>query len=386
MDQQTIHRAGWWLPDGLLAAPFLLVGLLGTGPAADNQPDTSRQPDLLAYLLVVVAALSVAAWRRAPVAGLAVATAAIAVYLGLGYPYGPILMTFPVLAGAVAAKLALERAAFAVGAAFVVVLTASAIRIAVADDPQDWGDLLSIALVWSAVVAAAVAIGTAVRVRRQASARVRAEQAARVVSEEQLRMAQELHDAVGHGLAVIAMQSGVALHVIDDDPDQVRASLEAIRVTSRDALQSLRDELARLRTPDESAARAPAPGLADIEVAASRINTAGDVQVSVEVAADPATVPAAVGTAAYRIVQEALTNVVRHAHARTAHVAVRLDGSAVLVEVTDTGRGGVAEGGTGIDGMRRRAESLGGTLVAGTPPGGGFRVSAWLPLTTAAAR
>jgi signal transduction histidine kinase len=236
--------------------------------------------------------------------------------------------------------------------------------------------------VWSAILAAAFATGSAARVRTESWRGVRAEQARRAASEEQLRMAQELHDVVGHGLAVIAMQAGVALHVLDRDPDKARESLEAIRTMSRESLDGLRTELAQLRAGGD-AERRPLPGVDDLALLVQRVREGG-VDVRLEVTGPVAELPTEVGAAAYRIVQESLTNVLRHAGADAATVVVRASEARLEVEVTDRGHGGTpAADGSGIRGMRERATALGGTLDAGPASGGGFRVRAVLPLSPA---
>ena len=227
-------------------------------------------------------------------------------------------------------------------------------------------------------------------------------------------MAQELHDSVGHGLAVIAMQAGVALHVFDRDPARARESMEAVRATSRESLESLRAELDALRSPEAAGSRRPAPGLEDVERLAERVR-AGGVAVRVEVDPDLPPLPPAVDAAAYRILQESMTNVLRHAGATAARIRVRGDGRSLRLEVTDSGRSATVDGtrpgraegagtaggvrcgtvdgagmrngsvttdnsGTGIRGMRVQAEALGGTLDAGPRATGGFAVTARLPL------
>ena len=310
-----VSAARRWLLDAALCLPFLVVGLAGTRPAADNQPAAS-DPDAVAYALVVVAALAVAA-RRRPGLSLAVNGTAVAAYLVAGYPYGPILLTVPAVVLLAAAAWPARRAAASVGGYLGVVLAAALVK--------DWREpaaaggigLLWLVLVWSAIVAAALAVGMSVRVRREAAAGVRAEQARRAASEERLRMARDLHDSVGHGLAVIAMQTGVALHVLDRDPERARESLEAARATSRESLESLRAELAALRSPETAGARRPGPGLEDAERLAERVR-AGGVAVRLDIDPDLPALPPAVDAVAYRILQESLTNVLRHAGSATA--------------------------------------------------------------------
>jgi signal transduction histidine kinase len=188
-------------------------------------------------------------------------------------------------------------------------------------------------------------------------------------------MAQDLHDGVGHGLAVIAMQAGVALHVLDRDPASVRTALDAIRDTSRESLDALRTELSRL---SGEAPRAPQRGLADLEELAGRVRAAG---VAVTVTGADQEVPDAVAHAAYLVAQEALTNVLRHAHAESVEVSVTVRDGRATVRVRDDGTAsGAHDEGMGITGMRSRVEALGGSLVAGPRPAGGFEVVAELPL------
>jgi signal transduction histidine kinase len=227
----------------------------------------------------------------------------------------------------------------------------------------------------AAVAAAAATTASLVRSRAQTAA----ERQARVATEEQLRMAQELHDGVGHGLAVVAMQAGVALHVLDRDPAAVRSALEAIRDTSRESLEALRAELSRL---SGAAPRTPERGLADHEVLADRVRAAG---VSVRVVGSEVDAPPPVAQAAYLIVQESLTNVLRHANATMVTVRLAAAPPGLVVEVTDDGTASaVQEEGLGIRSMRSRAEALGGRLTA-APAEDGFAVRAELPIPVAKA-
>jgi signal transduction histidine kinase len=224
-----------------------------------------------------------------------------------------------------------------------------------------------------ALAAAAAAAATALRARTEA----RADRAQRAASEEKLQMAQDLHDGVGHGLAVIAMQAGVALHVLDKDPVGARRSLEAIRDTSKEALEALRAELSHLT--GEPAQRSPRRTLADLDALVARVS-AGGLQVVRSGSMGGAPVAAEVEATAYAVVQEALTNVLRHADATTVELRIDRDDSALTVTVTDDGRGGaVQDEGMGISGMRARVESTGGTLTLGPRAQGGFEVRAVLP-------
>jgi signal transduction histidine kinase len=384
MESRT-QRAGRVLLDAWPGLALLVFGLLATAPAGENQPHTARSPDLGGYALVAIAALSLVPRRRLG-STLAVNGAAVAVYLAAGYPYGPILLTVPVTIFRVAAQWPARRAIASAAVYLGVILAAAVVKEWRGPGGLQGDQLLWLSVAWSAVAAAALAVGMSVKVRREAAAGVRAEQARRAVSEERLQMAQDLHDTVGHGLAVIAMQAGVALHVLDRDPEQARRSMQAVRSTSRESLESLRAELDALRSPDAVGARRPAPGLEDVGRLAERVR-AGGVAVDVDIDPDLRAVPPAVDAAAYRILRESLTNVLRHAGAATARIRVRDEGGLLLLDVTDTGGGvpatgpGIGDGtGTGIPAMRAQAETLGGTLDAGPRPSGGFAVTARLPL------
>ncbi|HSK36929.1 MAG TPA: sensor histidine kinase, partial [Actinomycetota bacterium] len=219
--------------------------------------------------------------------------------------------------------------------------------------------------------------------------------------EERMRIARELHDVVSHTIGVISVQAGVAAHLLERRPDKAADSLAAIRQASDEALGELHALLGVLRQGDGDGGRAPlapAPGLAELDALVAQAAGAG-VEVTVSLEGEPRRLPPAVDLACYRVVQESLTNVVRHAGASRAEVTVSHHGDQVVVEVTDDGRagpGGVRGGragptagsgngdgagsGQGIMGMRERARALGGSLEAGPRPGGGFRVQAVLPV------
>lgn len=367
------------LADAWPCLPFLLVGVVGTSSAASFQPE-ARPPDSTGYVLIVAAVLGLAA-RRRPELALALTGAAVAAYLAIGYPYGPVLLTVLPAAYWVAARHPPGRAAFLAGAAFTVIVIAAAAKRAREPDPAGFADdLFWTTVVWGAVLAGVFALGIAVRARREGAAGVRVEQARRVASEERLRMARDLHDSIGHGLAVIAMQAGVALHVLDRDPAQARAAMEAVRATSRESLENLRSELESLRSPG-AADRRPAPGLGDLERLTDRVR-AGGIRLDVHVDPNLPPLPSTVDRAAYRVLQESLTNVLRHAAAATARIQVSWADGIVLLEVTDTGTAGKPANavGSGIRGMRAQVEALGGTLAAGPHPAGGFAVAARLPV------
>ncbi|KPI14753.1 integral membrane sensor signal transduction histidine kinase [Actinobacteria bacterium OV450] len=233
------------------------------------------------------------------------------------------------------------------------------------------------------LVVLAWVIGDSVRRGRESAAQAHARATEQALTDERLRIARELHDMVAHSIGVIAIQAGVGSRVIDSQPAQARQALRAIETTSRETLAGLRRTLVALRR-SEPASLAPAPGLDGIDRLATA--AAGDTGVRVDVvwSGRRRPLPSDVELAAFRIVQEALTNVVRHARAGACRVGIAYGPDELTLEISDDGRG-VPEGspagaGFGITGMRERATLLNGRFEAGPRPAGGFRVAAVLPL------
>ena len=222
----------------------------------------------------------------------------------------------------------------------------------------------------------------------EASRRAVGEAARRAVAEEQARIARELHDVIAHSVSVIVVQAAAADDIFDEHPEQARQALRSIEGAGREALAELRRLLAAVRPGEEDGdPLRPLPGLERLDELAASMRAAGlEVTIDRDAAAG-APLPAGVDLSAYRIVQEALTNTLRHAAASHALVTVRSADGQVELDIRDDGRGaalaagGTSGGGRGIAGMRERAAMLGGTLEAGPLPGGeGFRVHAHLPL------
>jgi signal transduction histidine kinase len=201
-----------------------------------------------------------------------------------------------------------------------------------------------------------------------------------------MRIARELHDVLAHSISVINVQAGVALHLLERQPEQARPALVAITQASRDALRELRATLGVLRGAGDEDPRAPAPTLARLDDLVSNASTAG-VQVQVNVTGAERPLPPGVDLAAYRIAQESLTNVARHARPASATLSIAYGAEELVVEVQDDGRAApearAVREGHGLIGMRERAASVGGQLEAGPRPEGGFRVRARLPLNGA---
>lgn len=241
-------------------------------------------------------------------------------------------------------------------------------------------------------MAASCTAGLLVRERREHAVELRSQEVAEAVIAERLRIARELHDMVAHSIGIIAIQAGVGSRVIRTQPAEALEALRAIETTSRETLSGLRRTLVALRQADpgtEGSGRAPltpSPGLADLERLAAATADAG-VHVDVRLGGEQRPLPADIDLSAYRIVQEALTNVVRHAGTGHCRVAIDYGDGELSVEIVDDGRGATEDGpahGFGIVGMRERVALLQGRLSAGPRPGGGFRVAARLPLPAAA--
>jgi signal transduction histidine kinase len=349
----------------LLAAAVLLLWspLRGHG-AATPRPDAA-----VAALLLAGAALPLAARRRRPLLAYGGSIACTAAYLLLGNPPGPVFVApLAALTGVIEARPA---------RLWVPAAAAGDLILAFA---HTWS--LATVLFAAAWLALAGAYGAGHQIRRDffaALERSREQEARRLAAEQRLRIAREMHDVLGHSLAVISLQAGVAEHLLATRPEEARAAVAAIRQVSRDALGDLRGELAALRG-DAAAERAPAPGVGDLPALVEAMRQAG-LPVDLELQLGQAPVPELASAAAYRIVQEALTNVVRHAGPGVrATVMVRAGEGRLRIEVADDGPGAAApREGNGLTGMRERALVLGGTFAAGNRPGGGFRVEVALP-------
>jgi signal transduction histidine kinase len=375
--------------DGLLAVFVTSMQVLGTHQAAANQPGARplADPGWLGLVLLTFTGAALLVRRRWPVAVFAVTAAVSVVYYAAGYPDGPGWLALFVAIYTLAAYGDGDRS-LQIVAAGIAVLTVAWLLFG--DLPPNPAAGWVFFRIGTSVMAAA--LGESVRTRRVLAAeaqeraeraeRTREQEARRRVDAERLRIAREVHDTVAHAIAVINVQAGVTAHVLDKRPQQAREALLAIEQTSARALGELRATLGMLRDPDGDR-RGPAPGLGQVEELVGLARETG-LDVKVEVTSPPRELPSTTDQAAYRILQESITNVIRHAGPARVTVTLAYGPDELELRVADDGRGLPDavhdDAGRGIAGMRERAALLGGELTAGPRPGGGFQVRARLPL------
>lgn len=374
-----------------LAAVVLCASAWGTPPAAPGQ----RALDPVGYLTIAAAAAALLWWRREPLRCTAAVGLAVGGYLTLGYPLGPVLLAVVLAVFGLTCFEPPRRGLFAVAALLALGAAVLTFRTVTGGEPGTDPLWSVIARLAGLLVLVAVS-GLLVRFRRDADLRMRAALARQAAAEERLRVAQDVHDIVGHGLAVIALQSGAALHGMDRDsadPATARRALAAIRTASTQALDDLRGELELLRRAPDG----PPGSAAALDALIERVRAAG-VEVTVRADIDLDGLPTELNRVVFRVVQEALTNVLRHAGTGVAvGVALLRTGSGLRVEVTDSDEHGQAAAavahpagtthdfeGSGIRGMRSRVAAVGGSLSADRLPSGGFTVRAEFPLTPVA--
>jgi signal transduction histidine kinase len=373
--------AAWrWAVDAAIAVAVTAAQVGGNYAAAPRHP--GHPPvTTLAYVLLAVGGASLIARRRYPVGVLAVT---LATTLGAGAGHASMIW-FALIVAFVNAVLARKR-------------TAAIASLVIGYTVSVWPPWLigqhghtSVVFALSLAAGLIFLLGAAelIRIRSQRAAaleRSRAEELRRRASEERMRMARDLHDVVAHNISVINVQANTALHLMDRQPERARSALTTINDVSRQALVELRSVLGVLRDVDEHAPRAPAPGLARLGDLVDTAAAAG-LHVRVEEDGHRTALPVDVDLAAYRIVQEALTNSARHSGGANARVRLGYGEHGLEVEVSDDGKpgslaqanGSAPGSGNGIAGMTERAAALGGTLRAGPRPEGGFGIWAWLP-------
>jgi signal transduction histidine kinase len=385
---QRLTERHWIAIDGVFACLLAAASVLATAFGTRVQPSGAGW-DLVRYVAILVACLPLP-WRRwHPMRVLYVVAPAVVVLVALGTP-GPTLLP----AAAVIYSIATTSQRRTSVKAMLGVVVGVAIGAMVASGGPAWATVLSspplVIVGWLAGenTRARRSYAQGLVARAEERERERADRALRAIVDERLRIARDLHDIVAHAMSVIAVRSGVARVVLDTQPDEAREALGIIETTSKRALNEMRLLVGVLRQSTDGAELVPAPGLADISELVDQVHQAG-VDVDIDVQADTPALPAGVDLSAYRIIQEALTNVVRHAGPTTAHVTIRHCHGQLEIEVVDEGAPAgrmpaQAPGGQGhgLVGMRERVGLFGGDLSAG-PNGKGFRVFAVLPFDAA---
>jgi signal transduction histidine kinase len=383
-----------WALDAAIAAVVTAVQL-GSTYADSSRHAGAGQAGTLSYVLLTVGGAALILRRRYPVGVLAV-TLATTLWAAGGNGRGIYLALIVAFFSAVLAKKRIAAIA-----SLVIGYAASVWPVLIG---QSGHPSTTFAVALAAGLIFLLSAAELIRSRNQrtaALARSRTEELRRLAGEERMKMARDLHDVVAHNISVINVQANTALHLMDRQPERARLALTTINEVSKQALVELRSVLGVLRDVDESAPRSPSPGLGrlgdlvDSATAAGltvRIDTGLDGTGTGSAAWARPPLPADVDLAAYRIIQEALTNSARHSGGSRATVRVSYGDGALVIEVDDdgvprSGGRGTARGsgpgngaGNGIAGMTERAKVLGGTLQAGPRPEGGFSVRAWLPV------
>ena len=375
--------------DALLACLLLAIALPYLWVTPSFVRVEYRQADLLGVAVTVIATVPMAWRRRSPLPSLVLAgTAAVGLEVAGYGSGGPAALG--VLIGLYTVAAHCDRRQSVIAAGYVAI----GLAVIVGTSPYDvnLGDVLTNVVIF----ATAWVLGDNVRTRRAYVAgledrssrleREREEQARQAVADERARIARELHDVVAHNVSVVTVQAGAARRILRSDPERAAEALAAIELTGRQALAEMRRLLGVLRPEDAaSEALAPQPSVADVGVLVEQVRDAG-LAVDLEVEGPRRDLPSGVDLSAYRIVQEALTNTLKHAGPARARVVVRYGTSALELEVSDDGRGmaealaGVKGAGHGLVGMRERVALYGGQLSAGPLRGGGYLVRASLPL------
>jgi signal transduction histidine kinase len=379
----------WWraippiVADGALAAVVLAVALVEVG--LNDEQTLDRYDRVLSTTLLVLMSVVIVFRRRHPVAvwlasGVLISIYGVASFPDPMLPYGPLIAVYTV------AAYTSWRTSMITG-----IVTAAVIAGGMIIDPHD--DLVDWLVAFLSTTTAWL-IGNNVRTYRAYASELEAKaerldrdrraEAERAVADERLRLARELHDVAAHHVSVIALHAEAGQALLPDDPERADQSLAVIGEVARTTLTELRRVVGVLRD-DQAAPLSPQPGLDQLPLLVDEVERAG-LPVTLEVSGTPGSISRTLDTSVYRIVQEALTNVLRHAGPATAHVRIGYEPGAVAVEVLDDGVGTangagpvLPDGGHGLEGMKERAAMLGGTLTAGARPDRGFAVVARLP-------
>lgn len=378
-------RRRWTSWDLLVPAGVVVLGLAGVLLAPPHQPGWGDR-DVLAVALTLAQGAPLVLRRRSPLPALAVVWSATAAFLALRYP--PVTTALAGLAVATYAVAAYDTSrGTPLPVATTAVLDVGLIAIAVLTGygaTEATMMLLLFAMAW--VMGDRARTRTqyleALEERAQLLERERETQVEAAAAAERTRIARELHDVIAHAVSVIVLHARGAKELIERDPGASRRSLELIERTGREALQELRTVVGALRGDGSKDPREPQPGLGHLEELVRRTEKAG-LGVTVTVEGQASALPPAASLSAYRIVQEALANTLKHSTAKSATIVIRYGHDQLLVQVTDSGRardGSAPGGGHGLVGMRERVALLGGRIQTGPRPEGGYEVLAVLPL------
>jgi len=368
-----------WLADAATAAVVTGVSLAGYYAQSWHYRDTGAR--LADVLLLIAGGTSLVAMRRFPAVVLGVT---LAVALVSSTVAGPRTAWLPVIVALFSAVRARRRVAV-IGSLTIGYLTAVWPPWLIGTSGHASAAFALALLCGLLALLSTAELVRAAAQRRLAAQRISEQELLRQASEERMQIARDLHDVVAHNISVINVQANTALHLAGHEPEHAWQALATISDVSRQALAELRSVLGVLRADGPAAARTPVPGLRDLGVLAANMAAAG-LKVELETQASPAPLPASVDLAAYRIIQEALTNSAKHSGSARAQVMVRVRDGEMEIRVDDDGVDGLkpagqAGTGSGIAGMTDRAQGLGGRLTAGPRPGGGFRVTAVLPVS-----
>ncbi len=377
----TLRWTGWWQnshwrADLIFALIIGAVEIVGTYFVGQNQPD-HRAIDAVALALLTAGTATLVFRRQHPSWVLIFANGITLLYLLLDYPKGPNFLT-TIIAFFTAVMQGRRSIAWAVLAGEFVLFPWLPYFFGSEPAPTAAGVFSLVG--WLLVLATVSEIA---HIRQQRNIRAREAEMRHRADEERLRIARELHDVLGHNISLISVQAGVALHLMDKQPEQVRIALSVIRDASKETLRELRSVLDVLRQGNEEPPHSPSAGLAHLSDLVSRASEAG-MQVHTELLGDLKTVPASVDLTAFRIIQEALTNIMRHSGQTSSSVHVACTERELTLQIdnevgNEASRDDIGFG-RGILGMKERATALGGVVEAGPHRDGGFRVFARLPL------
>jgi signal transduction histidine kinase len=360
----------------ILPAVLSVVTVVGALGATRGQPER-RDADWFMIVLILVSTVSLYWLRQRPVPVLWATTVATLVYMLMQYAYGPVIFAF-VIAVFYTIRVGYRLTGWLALAGLYGGHVLGRLILGINED-----GVYQILLVGTffVVLGFIAELFRGQRERIAAANKTRREAELRRAGEERLRIAQELHDVVAHHISLINVQASTALHLVDRQPEQAGPALSAIKDASKEALVELRSIVGILRQTDESAPRQPVAGLERLDHLITRTSRAG-LEVHTIVHGDPRPLPTGLDRAAFRIIQESLTNVVRHAQASAATVRIQYAEDSLVLQVDDDGSSlsGAPREGNGIIGMRERATALGGTLTTTRTPTGGLRIVAQLPL------